>query len=305
MNKWIALAVASFTLASTGQAADSAKDPPLFPAEFVIGRAPPGSGMDFAPPAPVPVAKEKPSAVNGLLFTAITPIFTGQNSNFSYIRLPNGDSVNQSTLIGIIGATTGTVYGQVTYTVPPGASPQYGIGDIELAAGITGTINEPISLYVENPNPLAAFQHVIFNSSSLFFENASVCTWLNGHNYHYLNQGVTNVHTTAIPGYPSLVTLHNLLNSSVGMALDVYLASSGRHLGRYSGTATANTTYAIPMATIQTAIGWIPGATDYHVNIVVTATTTGTQFYAVAGQQIYNSVLQTYINMSEICPINQ
>jgi hypothetical protein len=87
------------------------------------------------------------------------------------------------------------------------------------------------------------------------------------------------------------------------MNLDVYDARTGAFRGRFSGTAAANGGYSMPMSYIQQQIGWSPGPTDYHANILVTSPDT-TGFYALVGQNIFNSQLSTYINMSQICYIN-
>lgn len=281
-----------------------AEDFPAFPTQFLVSQAPPQFGRSAPLPAAPSAPVEKPSAINGLNYTAVGVLFNGQNNNYSYIRFPNGNTIPAVTNITVVGVGTGTVYGTAHVTVPSGASTQVSYSDIMAGAGVGSTIGgEAVSIYLQNNAAYTGFQHVIWNSVSGFFENLSNCTWLSGANYHFLNQAVVNIDTTNIPAYPSNVTVTNLLGSSVQMALQVYDSVTGAYIGTYNGTAVPNGVYAIPMASIQAAIGWNPGPSQFNANIVVTSPTT-TGFYAVAGQLIYNSQLQTYINMSLICPLN-
>jgi hypothetical protein len=277
-----------------------------FPDQFLISRGPPGSGLD-APIAPAQSAPavEKAQALNGLNYTVVSPIYLGANNNTSYVRFFNENSFTSITSVTLVGNASGTIYGVTNVTVPSGASPQYSIYDLAAAAGAGPPFGADVtySLYLRNGDTNSGFQHVIYNSFSGFFENVSICTYLPGYNYSNLNQAAMNVHTTSIPNYPSLVLIHNYLNFSVTMNLDVYDARTGAFRGRFSGTAAANGGYAMPMSYIQQQIGWSPGPTDYHANILVTSPDT-TGFYALVGQNIFNSQLSTYINMSQICYIN-
>jgi hypothetical protein len=182
--------------------------PPPFSDEYLVSRAPPEFGLNPPPGSQYESegqvsqspAIEKRQSIDGTTYTPITPIYTGQNNNVSYIRFINGGFTNNSvTHVTFVGATTGTIYGSVLdVTASPSSSPQFSYAQLFNAAHVPNpTIgNEGVTMYLKNGDPYSGFQHVIFNSVSGFFENVSNCLWLNGSNYHPLNQRVTNVHTT-------------------------------------------------------------------------------------------------------------
>ena len=250
--------------------------------------------------------KEKAAAVDGRSYSVIAPIYIGSAGNTSYVRFGNGNARTSITTVVIVGNVTGRNYGTVTVTVPSGASPQYSITQILSAGEVTELVGGDLgySLYVRNPDLYSYFQHVLYNSFNSFFENMSICTYLPNLDYSTLNQGAINIHTSRIIGYPAQVVLHNYLSQSVAFSIDVYESNTGAFKGTYSGTGVANGTYAIDFTTIQNAIGWFPTASEFHANIQVRSSTV-TGFYAVVGQQIFNSGLSAYLNMSQICYMNR
>ena len=300
------LAVAPLTPAAI--AADQSLPPPI-PEKYLISKGPAGSGLSAPIPEPAPLQLEKPQVLDGSTYTVITPVFTGAEGNNSFLRFPNFESSIGTSLVSVVGATSGTVYGTAALVQQPHASPQYPIATILTQASVTATTNptgEALTLYVRNPALTASYQHVIFNGNSGFFENMSVCTFLptTTRSYRYLNTAVFNVHTTApaVANYPSTVTVHNYLNTPVALSLDVYEAATGDLKGTYVATAQANTTYAIPFITIQNEVGWSPLPAEPHANLI--ARTPNTNPAIVLGQYIYNATLRTYVNMSTLCPIN-
>jgi hypothetical protein len=247
---------------------------------------------------------EKPAAYSGILATTVAPIYVGVAGNTSYLRIVNGDDFNYPTTVTVVGGPNGTVYGSATISVPPGASPQYDIYSILAAANASTLRNGDTyyTLYLRNVGDVG-FQHVIYNSQNAFFENASVCTYVDGISYGTLNQVAINVHTTRIPTYPSFAFVHNYLSSNVAMAVDIYDASTGTLKGTYSGVAAPNATYALPMADLEAAIGWVPTVSQPHANILVRSST-GSTSYALVGQNILNERLSAFLNMTNFCIIN-
>ena len=163
---------------------------------------------------------EQPSEHDGSQYTVIAPIFRGEGNNYSYIRLGNGNLLFQPTTfnVTVIGSPSGESYGTAEYEVPAWASPQYSIDDIFDEIGISGLRDgdDTISLYVQSPhqNNLPTFQHVVWNSVTRFFENATRCTFREGVDYSLINQALTNVHTSRIADYPATIFLHNYADSA-------------------------------------------------------------------------------------------
>jgi hypothetical protein len=280
--------------------------PPPIPEKYIISRGPAEFGRPKTVAEPASPQLEKPQVLDGSTYNVITPIFTGQDGNNSFLRFPNYEATIGTNLVTVVGATSGTVYGTATVAPQPHASIQLPIATILTLAGVNATTNptsERVTLYVRNPALTAAYQHVIFNGTSGFFENMSACTYVNAKNYRYLNTAVFNVHTTALADYPSFVTVHNFLNTPVTMIMDVYEAATGDLKGTYTASTLANTTYAIPFVTIQNEAGWSPTSAELHGNLIV-RTPNNTSAALAVGQYIYNATLKTYVNMTTVCPIN-
>src|SRR4051812_35332907 len=82
----------------------SAAELRAFPEEYRISRAPAEYGLSAIPEAPPPSQTvEHQQSVDGTVYTAITPIYTGQNNNTSYLRFANGNVSTSVTTITIIG----------------------------------------------------------------------------------------------------------------------------------------------------------------------------------------------------------
>ncbi len=150
--------------------------------------------------------------VDGTQHTVVAPIFRGEANNHSFLRLGNLGNESTTVTVTVVGSSSGVNYGSTEFIVRQNASPQYTIDDIIDEADITGLAeDEPISLYLstsdENNPPV--FQHVVWNSMTGFFENASRCTYQEGIDYSRLNTALTNVHTSRITDYPATLFLHN------------------------------------------------------------------------------------------------
>ncbi len=286
-------------------AASDVANTQFIPEKFIISRGP------AALPAASGAEIEKSQAVDGSTYTVVTPLFTGADGNNSFLRFPNYENSIGTNLVYAVGAVTGTLYGSTVVAPQPHASPQLPIATILTQAGVNATTNktnEAVTLYIRNSASTAAYQHVIYNATSNFFENMSVCNYLNStsRNYRYLNSAVFNVHTTQLASFPSYVTVHNYSNQPVLVAMDVYEAATGDLKGTYSMSALANTTYAIPFTTLQNEVGWSPFSTELHANIIARTPNIASPGLPplVLGQYIYNESLKTYVNMSTVCPIN-
>jgi hypothetical protein len=257
---------------------------------------------------PAQSAVEHAQALNGTSYTVLSPIFDGHDNNYSFIRFGNIGAAGSATFyITVVGSPTGRNYGTATVTVAQYASPQYSISDILKAINVTGYASgdTSYSLYLQSPQAGQAvgFQHVVWNSLTGFFENASLCTYRANLDYSPLNQIAINVHTTQIPAYPGVVFMHNYLGQSVSYKGNVFDARNGSYLGAFTFTLPANSSTSFDMATLQSTIGFVPSSSQYHVNILYQTTNTAT-YYGVAATAINNLQLNAYTNMSVACGVN-
>jgi hypothetical protein len=251
-------------------------------------------------------ATERPAALPSGV-TVIAPTFIGANQNYSYIRFPNGGTGTATFNVTLVGSPTARDYGTVTVTVARFASPQYSIPDFLRVLGLSslGPADNAVSLYIQSPQAgnYVGFQHVVWNSVTGFFENASVCTFKPTIDYSGLNQAVFNVHTSAISGYPGTIFLHNYASAAATYRGNVFDAANGNFLGAFSMTAPGNGTTLIDISNVETAIGFHPGPSQYHVNIQFQPPD-GTAWNALASLAINDQQIQAYTNMSMVCSIN-
>lgn len=251
---------------------------------------------------------EGASSVNGTQYTVVTPVFLGADNNFSFIRFPNGGSTTATVNMTVIGSPSAQSYGTATTTVAPLASPQFSIDQIFEAIGISGLQfgDDSLSIYLQSPQGgnLIAFQHVVWNSITGFFENASVCTYRTDIEYTALNRILVNVHTSTISAYPGIVSLHNYANFPVTYRADVYDARDGVYLGSVNFNMTANHTLSVNFSDIESVLNFTPASNQFHANILFVAQNTGGAYYGLAAQGINNLQLAAYTNMSVACGIN-
>lgn len=251
---------------------------------------------------------EGASALNGPQYTVLTPIFLGTDNNFSFIRFPNGGATNADVQISVVGSPSAANYGTAFTTVAPLASPQFSMDQIFEAIGVEGLQfgDDSLSLYLQSPQGgnLIGFQHVVWNSLTGFFENASICTYRTDVEYTALNQALVNVHTSNISAYPGIVFLHNYANFPITYRADIHDARDGVYLGAVNFNMTANNTQSVEFSEIESVLGFQPSSNQFHANIIFSAQNTGGIYYGLAAQGINNLQLEAYTNMSVACGIN-
>jgi hypothetical protein len=252
--------------------------------------------------------REGATALNGTQYTVLTPIFLGTDNNFSFIRFPNGGETNADVRISVVGSPSAENYGTAFTSVAPLASPQFSMQQIFDAIGVERLQfgDDSLSLYLQSPQGgnFIGFQHVVWNSLTGFFENASICTYRFDVDYTALNRALVNVHTSNIPAYPGIVFLHNYASFPVTYQADVFDARDGVYLGSVNFNMTANNTLAVEFGAIEDTIGFQPSPNQYHANVIFTAQNTGGIHYGLPAQGINNLQLEAYTNMSVACGIN-
>ena len=252
--------------------------------------------------------KEVAAAINGRAYTVLTPIFTGADNNYSFIRFPNGGTTTATFYVKVMGSPTAHSYGTAVVRVAPFASPQYSITEIFNAIGLSGFSpgDDSYSLYLSSPQGGygAAFQHVVWNSLTGFFENASLCTYKPSIDYSALNYSAINVHTSRIPAYPGIIFLHNYAAFPVTYLASVFDSVNGSYLGAVYFNMGANETHSINFSDLEFTLGFSPSPSQYHANILFQALDTGGQYYAIAAHAINNLQLNALTNMSVGCAVN-
>ena len=262
------------------------------------------------------------AALNGTLYAVVSPLYDGSNGSTSFLRLYGGTASATSTFgIRVVDTTTGAnMGGLVTIPVPKYASPQFSFDTILAMAGAAKTATHAYSLYIQNPEATAGYQHVTFNGQSALFENNSVCA-------HTLNQAMTaahpslvltNLHTSGPPSltnYPIQVEIHNYWNAAVSYGVYVYdagtadaagtiRAGSGAVVGTKLYTVSANASLSLSFSQIQQDIGWTPNpATQLHANMIVTEAGNHAPT-EVLSAVVVNNQLGGTANMSFACAVN-
>lgn len=247
------------------------------------------------------------AALNGSLYAVIAPTYTGAGGTTSFIRLFNGGSAATTFSVTVQGSPSGNTYGTATISIPVRASQQFSLSQIlsQANAGALTGGDTNYSLYIQNPEPSAGYQHVIFNGGNNFFENVSSCKNL-------LNQSIAavvasaaliNVHTSRLAAFPSQVEIHNYFNGPVTYRLTVIAARTGVIRGTLNVNIGANETRVLTMSSIESQVNWQPGEGEEHANIVVTDPS-GAAPNVMLSQSIVNQALAANISMSTACAVN-
>ncbi|MDX2221274.1 MAG: hypothetical protein SFV21_00920 [Rhodospirillaceae bacterium] len=247
------------------------------------------------------------AALNGSLYAVIAPTYNGAGGTTSFIRLFNGGAAATNFSVTVQGSPSGNTYGTATISIPVRASQQFSLGDIlsRANAGALAGGDTNYSLYIQNPEPSAGYQHVTFNGGNNFFENVSSCK-------HLLNQSIgavvasaalINVHTTRLTAFPSQVEIHNFFNGPVTYRLTVIAARTGTIRGTMDVAIAANETRVLTMSSIENQVNWQPATDEQHANIVVTDPS-GAAPNVMLSQSIVNQGLSANISMSTACAVN-
>jgi hypothetical protein len=246
---------------------------------------------------------------SGISHTVVAPIFDGTNGNTSYIRLANTSTAAQFMTVTVVGTPTGRDYGSFTYNVAAWASPQKSIHVILRDAGITSGYvggDTGFSLYLSTPATVPlAFQHVVYNANTRFFENVSICTYRPNLDYTAQNRFLANIHTdqAIMSAYPANVSFHHFGGEPATYLAEVYETETGTFKGNFSFTMRPNETFVAPMSYYEQRVGWTPVLGESHANILFRRDDIGI-YTGSAGQRVYNAALDASINMSQFCAIN-
>ena len=268
-------------------------------------------------------AETSSAPINGALYAVIAQAHV-EGPIASYVRLFNGAATTSTFSLVVIGSQTGTVYGQpVSMQIPHNASIQYSLAQILALSGSPATTksDDSYSIYIQDPDATAGYQHITYSTAAHFLEDASNCT--NGllaaaTLANNANIVVTNVHTSSLgnSAFPSRIELHNYSAAAAVAKITVVdaglLDADGSTISASAGTVVGQTNVAIPanstvsktLAALQEDINWVPNAGQPQANIIVSNPNGVTPTITVS-HVIRNTVLGGDINMSQACAVGK
>jgi len=191
----------------------------------------------------------------------------------SYLRFHNLGSSPTTATVSLVDGDTGLPVAKWTSSaLPPRATAQFSITDLEKAAP-PGFVRPRIyGLKVENENNLTGYlQHVYYNPAVGGLTNASSCS-----------MGATSNPTTLIytyssllPSFPSSIHFVNPTSSLAGLALSANVGPTGVAAGTTPyyptlGNKTsvpANAELVLPMAQIETAFHFVPEPNSSYFSV--------------------------------------
>jgi len=255
-----------------------------------------------------PNSVERSAAVIQGNYTVIPNATPGFDDNFSFVRFPNFNAdFDTSATVRIVGDATGTDYGTAIVTSAPFSSPQLSITDLinSIEGGPFAPSDQTVTLYIQSNQFLTGVQHVYYNQISDFFENMSVCSYVDGISYLPTTIGVVNIHTSTLQTrFPSVVKIHNKDPVVTTYVMRIHDGPTGALRGKFSFVAQPNSTYAFSTLALQAAIGYIPTANDFHMNVFFDVAPetppNATISHTVTNVRVSGSVL----NLTTICNIN-
>lgn len=244
-------------------------------------------------------AIEKASAISANGYTVQGRMFLGADGNLSYLRFLNLSGAATTVTAFLVGSPSGQTYGSTTVSVANHASRQLSISDLMGAANVTKlATDDRVGVYLRADASPVAVQNVLFSGATGFFENMTTCQ---NSSVSDTNAALMNVHTTAITGFTSYVTIYNYTSSEQAYDIPIYDANSGVFKGQTTVTVPANSAFEQPFSWFQDQVQWTPTITEYHANLLVLARS-GSRSAQVT-HTVYNAKLGVYLNLTNFCAI--
>ena len=243
---------------------------------------------------------EKAAAISGAGYTVLGRMFMGADGNVSFLRFLNLSGASAKTTATLVGSPSGRVYGTADITIANRASRQISITDLMTLAGATALTgsDDRLSVYLRANGSPVAVQHVLFSITTGFFENMTTCQ---NSSVSDTNAALMNVHTTAIEGFTSYVTIYNFTSAEEAYDVPIYEAGAGTFKGQVTVNVAPNSFFEQPFSWFQDQIQWTPTAGEYQANIL-TLPKSGTRS-GVVSHTVYNTKLGVYLNLTNFCTI--
>jgi V8-like Glu-specific endopeptidase len=195
---------------------------------------------------------------------------SGNLSTDSYLRFYNATPQAGTVRVTFYDEETGLSLGVwESPTIPPFASKQFAISVIEPQTVPRIVPSKPNQRYTVGvtANFPGYFQHVVWNRNGQSLTNLSGCD--NGAADDAIH--MSNVHSSLITAYPSLIVAHNIGAKGADAIIGVFDSESGQRLGavRVPGIP-AGGSVALQLRDIEAVLGIKPvtGVGPYHYNLV-------------------------------------
>lgn len=262
---------------------------------------------------------EKPEAIDGSTYAVAPAAINYIANSASFIRFYNGGLSTATISMTIVNPSTGATVGSVVNISVPAHAAK--IMDMRTLLG-SCYANANVAdggayvVYLKSSEPLAGYQHLLFNGNNYLFENNSSCanllnaSTLASDNSLALLGVTTNNLSVGSVNYPSSIVVHNYSTASATYKLSVFDANSGAFKGDYDLTVPANNSRSVPFynssnvsGSLQTMIGWTTTSSELYASIVITDT--GGAIPQAAATISYTNVgLGGSFNMTTACAIN-
>ena len=199
---------------------------------------------------------------------------TEQASSQSFLRFHNNSSIAGTMTATVRNFATGASFGQWTSpSVAPNGESQFAIGTIESELGISAMKPEYYTMSI-NASTGGYIQHVLWRPADGTLTNLSTCPT----GVTAAPRSLSGVHTSILgAGFPSTIVINNTGSVATTATLTVYDASNGSALeGTYTSASIApNGHRAVLVSEIESALGFTPGAGQFHYVIEANAGFTG------------------------------
>jgi hypothetical protein len=262
-------------------------------------------------------------ALDSTAYAVIAPTYLPAAGAESYIRFINPSTSASTFTVTIAGTPSGATYATKTYQIPAKAALQKALTVLlsESAVGPLAGGDVGYSLYLQNPNPIAGYQHVTYNGTTALFGNQSNCKFtLNQAMGASSNTIVLNsVHTSTLAnnGFPSSVVIHNARPVAANYQVVVVEEVSGTTIcppGKTLSNSTcalsveiaANATRGMDFKTFfETNLGWTP-PDQARANLYITDPGINTPPSAVVTHVVRNTNPSVFgaVDLSAACAVN-
>jgi hypothetical protein len=250
----------------------------------------------------VPIALRGPgeilSSTFGVTQRAPAIFSSSQQGGQSYFRFYNSGPASGTVTLSLYDPASGALLSEwKSPSIPPGASPQYGVPAIEAAAARSFAIPQTYSLAI-HADINGSFQHVLYRPLDGTFSNLSACESLQ---FSATAPRATNVHSSLLAGgFPSSVVVYNTGPVAMSATLGVNDARDGARLGVYeTGEIAPLGQMTVNVVTLEAALNLRPTAGMYHYNIKVENGFTG-----MLQHLVNNKAAGLLTDMTATCALN-
>jgi len=195
--------------------------------------------------------------------------------------------------------------GRFEFDVPAKASIQMSYLAIVGAARLdySELAGQDVVLYVQNGREKQIWQHVAYDAAADTLINLSVCSYAPAVDYIPVGNVLLNLHTSVVPRFMSLVSIHNFADQAGDFDANVYDARNGRLLGTVPLTLAARSTFNESALWFEQQVGLRPTRDQAHINVELVPTSNPEAKVIVAHAAV-NTITGQAANLSATCPIH-